>query len=179
MTDLRLVQYRPLVRKWARYYYPQLRDHYSLDDLIAEGTVAVWRSTSTWSPDVGATFGQYARAGIKRALRSMVMRTARRRRLGPMIVVNAEGEEALDEVAASTPSPDQNLADLATKKVVRTVLAKLPLMHRLVLRTRFFDGKTLDETGQLLGVTRERARQIESQALRSIRKRNEKLLAGA
>ena len=68
-------------------------------------------------------------------------------------------------------------ADLVSQKMmqeeVETCLASLPLRERLVLALRFglYDGgnRTLDEVGREIGVTRERARQIEKNALTKLR----------
>jgi RNA polymerase primary sigma factor len=53
------------------------------------------------------------------------------------------------------------------------VLDELPLRERNTIEMRYglVDGKTytLEEVGRQLGVTRERARQIEGQALRRLR----------
>jgi RNA polymerase primary sigma factor len=73
----------------------------------------------------------------------------------------------------STPTPN----DLAIREVVREqidqVLGTLPPREEQVLRWRYglSDGqpRTLEEVGELLGKTRERARQIEAAALRRLR----------
>ncbi len=53
---------------------------------------------------------------------------------------------------------------------VDIALTMLPEREASVLLYRYRDGLTLDKTGDKLGVTRERARQIESVALRRLRK---------
>ena len=59
------------------------------------------------------------------------------------------------------------------KEQVRSVLTSLSERERNVLEMRFGfrDGKThtLEEVGQMFGVTRERVRQIEAKALRKLR----------
>jgi RNA polymerase primary sigma factor len=59
------------------------------------------------------------------------------------------------------------------RRLVEIVLEQLPSREALVLRLRygFVDDRrwTLDEIGQRLGITRERVRQIEADALRRLR----------
>lgn len=57
------------------------------------------------------------------------------------------------------------------------IVDSLPEEQGIVLRARFQEGKTLKETGEGLGVTIERTRTIESNALRNLRRsRNARLL---
>jgi len=79
--------------------------------------------------------------------------------------------DLIEDVSVSLP------ADLVSQKLmqeeVEACLALLPLRERLVLGLRFglYDGsnRTLDEVGREIGVTRERARQIEKHALTKLR----------
>ncbi len=48
-------------------------------------------------------------------------------------------------------------------------LSKLSPREQIVLRKRYREKSTLEETGQTLGVTRERIRQVEAKALRKLR----------
>jgi len=73
----------------------------------------------------------------------------------------------------SAPAPTDEAFREILKEEIRKVLRTLSDKEREVLEERFGlrDGKpkTLEEIGQKLGVTRERARQIEAKALRKLR----------
>ncbi len=70
------------------------------------------------------------------------------------------------------PSPESTVESIQLKERVQEVLKTLTPREALVLTLRFGldDGRarTLEEVGQILGVTRERVRQIEAKALRKI-----------
>lgn len=73
----------------------------------------------------------------------------------------------------SAQNPMTNLITEANRQVIESVLATLNEREANVLRLRFgFDtdhAYTLEEIGEVLGVTRERVRQIEVKALRKMR----------
>lgn len=79
-------------------------------------------------------------------------------------------------------SPMRLAMDAELAEDVQKTLAQLSDRDRLVLRARFgFDGeeKSLHATGEMLGVTTERVRQIEAKALRKLRHESRlKFLAG-
>lgn len=52
---------------------------------------------------------------------------------------------------------------------VRVMLEKLPARERVVIQGRFFEDKTLDEVGRVVGVGKERVRQIQEKALSRLR----------
>jgi RNA polymerase primary sigma factor len=81
------------------------------------------------------------------------------------------GELIEDETA---PSPEESTAQtLLQEDLFRTIEDTLPLREARILRLRFGldDGRvhSLSDVGRRLGVTRERVRQIEAQALRKLR----------
>ena len=67
------------------------------------------------------------------------------------------------------PSEADFLDEAQTERIVRAALADLPERQAGVIRMRFGIGRetdmTLEEVGLIYGVTRERIRQIEAQAL--------------
>ncbi|MGH7734399.1 MAG: sigma-70 family RNA polymerase sigma factor, partial [Gemmatimonadales bacterium] len=89
--------------------------------------------------------------------------------------VSDEGGDGLDSLVADPSSPDP--ADAAggdgLAQEVERLLEQLSPRERLVLRLRFgLAGdrpKTLEEAGQVLGVSRERIRQIERRAMEQLR----------
>jgi RNA polymerase primary sigma factor len=72
----------------------------------------------------------------------------------------------------NSEQPDAALAELLRTKELASALARLNERMRQVLELRFGltgeNPRTLEEVGVLLGVTRERVRQLESRALREL-----------
>lgn len=74
---------------------------------------------------------------------------------------------------ASTPLPAEEVASHLLQEQLQAALDKLPPREAQILRLRYglADGRvyTLEEVGQTIGVTRERVRQLEAQALNRLR----------
>jgi RNA polymerase primary sigma factor len=93
--------------------------------------------------------------------------------------LSSELEDDLGALLASAqdPGPEEQVADQMLRSELERALAELPAREQRVLTLRFgLDGgeaHTLAEVGALLGVGRERARQIERQALLTLRRRLE------
>jgi len=85
--------------------------------------------------------------------------------------VGEDGDESLGALIPSDPDDDpmEHADRTLCTEVVRRAVAALPERERQVLRLRYGLGgcepATLDQIGQALGVTRERIRQLEKQAL--------------
>lgn len=90
--------------------------------------------------------------------------------------VGDEEDSSLEDFIEDTkePTPEEAVAALVQKEEVQELLSTLSEKEQKILRLRYGleDGNvhTLEETGQLLGVTRERIRQLESRALEKLRK---------
>ena len=80
-----------------------------------------------------------------------------------------------------SPAPDEELSESVRDSAVHDALTHLKGREGMVLRLYFgFDGaesKTLEEIGALLGVTRERVRQIKERALSRLRKSDARVLS--
>lgn len=80
----------------------------------------------------------------------------------------------METLVSSLPSPEEQLIQADLSRCVEKALSTLEDRESTVLRLRFGltdsgDRATLDELGQMFGVTRERMRQIETKALRRLR----------
>lgn len=89
-------------------------------------------------------------------------------------LVGEDGEQEVgDRQVHEGPTPYEEAQREVIKEEVHKHLERLSLREQITLRLRFGidDGRrrTLEEVGEVLGVTRERARQIEAQALRRLR----------
>ncbi len=85
------------------------------------------------------------------------------------------GERTIADLMSddTAPSPEKEVLKTARKEVIEQVLETLLDREALVIQLRFglFDGNpaTLAQIGKTLGVSRERVRQIEADALRKLR----------
>ena len=107
--------------------------------------------------------------------RAVVLARATLRPLSLQSVADDEGDAALgDLIAGDLEGPEEALERSAVADLVRHGLAELPERTRRVLELRFglWDGqpRTLSEVSQELGVSRERARQLEADGLRRLRR---------
>ena len=91
--------------------------------------------------------------------------------------VNTESEnEAQDFLADDRPSPEQVVIELHDKKVLSKWLSEalneLNARERLIILRRRLneEGATLEQLGQILGVSKERVRQLEHRALKKLQK---------
>jgi RNA polymerase primary sigma factor len=85
--------------------------------------------------------------------------------------VGEEGDTSLGELMAGDAAPpDEELTISLRQDAIRRAVAKLPDREREIVKMRFgLDGdpdpQSLEQIGKRLGLTRERVRQIETQAL--------------
>jgi RNA polymerase primary sigma factor len=84
-----------------------------------------------------------------------------------------EDEVLGDFIDGGAPNPEESALDMLMSDNLQSLLDTLPPRELRVLQMRFglVDGtpKTLNEVGRRMGITRERARQLESQALQRLR----------
>src|ERR1700733_10275363 len=87
--------------------------------------------------------------------------------------VSEDGETALGDLLASErPEPMEEVASSERDQKVNEAVGRLPAAERSVIELRFGlageDPKTLRQAGSELGITAERARQLEEQGLRRL-----------
>jgi RNA polymerase primary sigma factor len=83
-----------------------------------------------------------------------------------------------DLFASGEAPPDEQLEVALTEKAIHDAVAELPDREQRILKLRYgLDGsedpKSLEEIGRILGITRERVRQLEAEALRHLAEQRE------
>ncbi|HUB24496.1 MAG TPA: sigma-70 family RNA polymerase sigma factor [Tepidisphaeraceae bacterium] len=141
-------------------------------EVVSEGNMALLRAVDKFNVDRGFKFSTYACRAILKAFSRTAMKASRHRTRFPLEFEpdleksdwhdqrrNAVEEDCIDELKAIV---DRNLADLSN-------------IEQTVIRRRFNwkqadeSPLTLDEVGRIIGVTKERVRQIQNKALAKIR----------
>ena len=142
----------------------------NLFELISDGNMTLIRAVEKFDYGRGNKFGTYATWAVMRNFSRSVPDELRRR---------SRFRTGQDELLLSTEDgrsdeDEQELAQLHREDQVKSILGRLSGRERSVVVRRFglSPGQaplTLTQVGAMLGVTKERARQIESRAIGKLR----------
>ncbi len=145
------------------------------NELISEGNMALLRSVDKFDCGRGFKFSTYSCRAILKAFSRVAMRASRYRGRFP-----AEFDPALEQdnyIEEKRDTIEEDCVD-ELKSILVKNLADLTDVERTVIRERFALAapdpdtaapKTLEQVGSIIGVTKERVRQIQNKALRKIR----------
>jgi RNA polymerase primary sigma factor len=137
------------------------------DDLLQEGRLGIMRALEDFRSERGRNFFMFATWHIQTRVRRFLIREARRRE-------TPVGDAMLCE---SAPMVRDELEVRQDQKAIMQALSFLPDTDRRVLVMRFgFDGekpRTFQQIGNALGISKQRAQQIEAGALQRLRKNRE------
>jgi len=141
-------------------------------EIVSEGNMALIRAVDKFNVDRGFKFSTYACRAILKAFSRTALKSSRHRTRFPVEFEpemeksdwsdrrrDAVEEDCIDELKAIV---DRNLADLS--QVEETVIRR-----RFNWKQEEESPLTLEEVGQIIGVTKERVRQIQNKALAKIR----------
>ena len=144
------------------------------DDMRQEACVALLCAAAKFDPNhPRANWPGYLRSRVEFALLNYLQKIKQARERFPAkspMVHDGEAVQAVDLIPVA-PARRQGPAFAATVARARAAVQALPPRQRQVVTLRYLSpgGQTLATVGEQLGVTRERVRQIEYQALARLR----------
>jgi RNA polymerase primary sigma factor len=155
------------------------------NELISEGNMALLRSVAKFDCSRGFKFSTYACRAILKSFSRVAMRASRYRGRFP-----TEFDPSLEKSDFLETKREEEYDDYMDelRKVLTRNLADLSDIEWTVITSRFaLDAagedkpapKTLEEVGSIIGVTKERVRQIQNKALRKLRLALEESIAAA
>lgn len=146
------------------------------NELISEGNMALLRSVEKFDSSRGFKFSTYSCRAILKSFSRVAMRASRYRGYFPTEFDPAM--ERSDYIEQRRGEVEKDCVD-ELKEILLKNLAELSEVERTVIRERFAVGhsalgdenqpKTLEQVGHIIGVTKERVRQIQNKALKKIR----------
>jgi RNA polymerase sigma factor (sigma-70 family) len=141
-------------------------------EVVSEGNMALIRAVDKFSVDRGFKFSTYACRAILKAFSRTALKASKHRTRFP---VEFEPDmEKSDWAEKRRDAVEEDCID-ELKAIVQRNLADLSPVEDTVIRRRFNweqhdeSPLTLEEVGQIIGVTKERVRQIQNKALAKIR----------
>jgi RNA polymerase sigma factor (sigma-70 family) len=152
--------------------------HVDFNELVSEGNMALLRSVDKFDCARGFKFSTYSCRAILKSFSRVAMRTSRYRGKFPAeFDPSMERSDFVDRMRESTTI---DCVD-ELKEIFLRNLAGLTDVERTVIMERFALGqaeqavaahpgsKTLEQVGTIIGVTKERVRQIQNNALKKMR----------
>ena len=150
-------------RSWATGEYA---------DLVAEGNVALVRAVDRFNCELGYKFSTYACRALTTAFNRFGRKQLKHRNNVPFEFDPDREPIHRNELDGDIPKEHIN----ALRDIIRRDVAQLTPIEQEVLRYRFglFAGPnppklTLEKAGSVLGISKERVRQVQIRALRKIR----------
>ncbi len=144
------------------------------NDMISEGNLALIRSVEKFDTARGFKFSTYSCRAILKSFSRLAMRTGRYRGMFP-VELTTEMEKS-DYIERKRVAAKEDFVD-DLKHILTANLAHLNEVENTVIRERFAldttddepNLKTLEQVGRIIGVTKERVRQIQNKALKKIK----------
>ena len=146
------------------------------NELVSEGNMALLRSVEKFNCSLGFKFSTYACRAILKSFSRVAMRASRYRGHFP-----TEFDPSMERsvyVETKRVIVEQDCVD-ELKEILIKNLAQLSEVEQTVIHERFAIGpiteegtpkpKTLEQVGSIIGVTKERVRQIQNKALKKIK----------
>lgn len=150
--------------------------HIDFNEMISEGNMALLRSVEKFDCSRGYKFSTYSCRAILKAFSRVAMRASRYR--GQFPTEFDPAMERSDYVDKRRIVVEEDCVD-ELKQIMLHNRASLSEVECTVIRERFALGlpindlehapKTLEQVGRIIGVTKERVRQIQNNALKKIR----------
>lgn len=165
--DELFASFDPLVRRLQRLYGsdPEMRQ-----ELIGEIFCRFCVLLDEFDPDKGIPVRAYLVRGLSLAIYAYVRSNWRRQRRE----VRFELPSGLELSGDPEPTDEQWIQRLVLEQVYEALPAeieRLPQRQRLVIVWRYYDGRSFEEIGELLGVQTSTARSLLRHGLNHLRKR--------
>jgi RNA polymerase sigma factor (sigma-70 family) len=142
-------------------------------EIVSEGNMALIRAVDKFNVDKGFKFSTYACRAILKAFSRTAMKHSRHRQRFPVEFEPDLEKSNWNEIRRAGVEED---CVVELKTIVDENLADLSDVEQTVLKRRFnweqneSSPLTLEQVGRIIGVTKERVRQIQNKALTKIRR---------
>lgn len=142
-------------------------------ELVSEGNMALLRAVEKFDPARGFKFSTYACRAILKAFSRIALKTSRYRAAFPAEFDPQMEKSNYQETRRADIEQD---AVEELQRIIGENRAQLSDVEKTVIQARFAINRgtdtpamTLEEVGQVIGVTKERVRQIQNKALEKLR----------
>ena len=151
-----------------------------LEDLIQSGYLALVEAVDSYDPAAGAAFSTWLMYHLRKAFYEATGCRTQRERNEPLNnslsldtpLTDDAGSDVLMDVIADPAglqwreSLEESMWKKNLQEAVESALSTVPERYREILRLRYWEDMTLDDIGDLRGISKERVRQMENKGIR-------------
>ena len=153
------------------------------EDLYQSGYLAMVAAVNTYDPSAGGAFSTWLMYHLKTAFAETTGYRTQKDRQEPLnnylsldtpLSDDADSDDLMDVVADPAglqwrESLEVSMWRKELQGAVETALSTVPEQYREILRLRYWEDMTLEDVGDLRGISKERVRQMENKGIRLLR----------
>lgn len=153
------------------------------EDLCQSGYLAMVAAVDTYDPAAGGTFSTWLMYHLKTAFAEDTGYRTQKGRQEPLnnylsldtpLTDDADSDDLMDVVADPAglqwrESLEESMWRKQLQEAVGAALSTVPEQYREILRLRYWEDMTLEDVGDLRGISKERVRQMENKGIRILR----------
>lgn len=153
------------------------------EDLCQSGYLAMVAAVDTYDPAAGGTFSTWLMYHLKTAFAEATGYRTQKGRQEPLnnylsldtpLTDDADSDDLMDVVADPAglqwrESLEESMWRKQLQEAVGAALSTVPEQYREILRLRYWEDMTLEDVGDLRGISKERVRQMENKGIRILR----------
>lgn len=161
------------------------------DDLVAAGNFGLVRAHRKYDPSDGR-WAPYASLWVRSFMQREISKGSRTIHISHHTVTkmrkegkptreylarldapgrqNDDGDNLHETIAGDSPDPELETGQSELRELVERIMFGLSDRERSVVEAYFFDCKSLEDIGPIIGASRERARQIRNRSLEKMRR---------
>lgn len=153
------------------------------EDLYQSGYLAMVAAVNTYDPATGGAFSTWFMYHLKTAFAEATGYRTQKGRQEPLnnylsldtpLTDDADSDDLMDVVADPSGLQwreclEESVWQKELQKAVGSAMSTVPEQYREILRLRYWEDMTLEDIGELRGVSKERVRQMENKGIRLLR----------
>lgn len=153
------------------------------EDLCQSGYLAMVAAVDTYDPAAGGAFSTWLMYHLKTAFAEAAGYRTQKGRQEPLnnylsldtpLTDDADSDGLIDVIADPAglqwrESLEESMWRQQLRETVGAALSTVPEQYREILRLRYWEDMTLEDIGELRGVSKERVRQMENKGIRLLR----------
>ena len=153
------------------------------EDLYQSGYLAMVAAVNTYDPAAGGNFVTWFMYHLKSAFAEVTGYCTQKGRREPLnnylsldtpLTDNADSDDLMDVVADPAGLQwrehlEESMWRKQLQEAVGAALSTVPEQYREILRLRYWEDMTLEDVGDLRGISKERVRQMENKGIRILR----------